>query len=64
MDAHEDHAHHAAHPLAGAVTVVVIALIFGFLFSLVAHSWTAEVVTIAVILGAWGLVQVLGIDKD
>jgi hypothetical protein len=58
-DHHDDH---PVHPIAGSIVVVVIAALFGLLFSLIAGSWTVPVVLIAVILAAWGVLNLLVLD--
>ncbi len=61
-DHHDDH--HAVHPLSGALVVLVIAGLFGLLFSAIAGGWVTPVILIVAILAAWGLASVLILDKD
>jgi hypothetical protein len=62
MDGHDDH--HSSHPAAGAILVLIIAAIYAVIFKLVDGGWTGPVVLAAVLLGAFGLVQVLVADRD
>ena len=64
MDGHDDHGHHSSHPAAGAILVLVIAAIYAVIFKLVDGGWTNGVVLATVLLGAFGLVQVLVADRD
>ena len=60
----EHHDDHPVHPASGAIVVLVIAAIFGWLFSLIAGGWVSAVIVAAVLLGAWGLLNVLVLDKE
>lgn len=60
MSEHEDH---PVHPVAAGVIILLVAALFGWIFSLMAGSWALPVVIIAVALAAWGFVTVLALDK-
>jgi len=59
-----EHEGHSVHPLAAAVVVVIVAAIFGWIFSLMGGGWVLPVVLITVGLVVWGLVNVLVLDKE
>jgi hypothetical protein len=60
----EHHDDHAVHPASAAITVLVIAALFGFLFSLMGGGWVTPVIVTALLLAAWGLLSVLVLDKE
>ena len=59
-----EHEGHSVHPLAAGVIVLLVAAIFGGIFSLMAKGWTIEVILITGALVAWGLVTVRVLDKE
>jgi hypothetical protein len=63
MDGHDDHGH-PAHPVAAAIVVLVIAAIYALIFKQTDGGWTNAVILTTVLMGAWGLFQVLLPDRD
>ncbi len=60
MSEHEDH---SVHPVPAAIVILLVAALFGWIFSLMAGSWAIEVMIITVALAVWGFVTVLALDK-
>jgi hypothetical protein len=59
-----EHEGHSVHPLAAGIIVVICAVIFGGIFSLMVKGWTVPVLIITAALVAWGFVTVLVLDKE
>ena len=58
-----EHETHRDHPIEAGVVILLVAALFGWIFSLMGGGWVLPVVIIAVALAAWGFVTVLALDK-
>lgn len=60
----DHHDEHPVHPVPSAIVAILIALLFGWIFSLMGGGWTTVVLIITGMLVVWGLFNVLIADKD
>lgn len=59
-----EHEVHTDHPLSAAIVVLIVAGVFGLIFSLMGGGWVLPVIVITVALVIWGMVTVLVLDKE
>jgi hypothetical protein len=58
-----EHEEHPVHPVAAGVVILLVALLFAWIFSLMGGGWGIAVAITGVSLAAWGFVTVLALDK-
>jgi len=64
-DAAHDHDAHADHPLSATVVLLVLVAVFAAIFAAMStKKIDGPVIIIAVLLAAWGFLQIWVLDKD